>query len=68
MFYYSIFDLNDMFLLLNLHLQSREICFVIVLASFLFVVMFNALTFMPSVSFGTRIFGDKTLQLPVHLF
>ena len=23
---------------------------------------------MPFVSFGTDIFGDKTLQLPVHLF
>ena len=30
-------------------------------------IILNALTFMSFVSFGTHIFGDKTLQLPVHL-
>ena len=67
MFYYSIFDLNLHVVLLNLHLQSHEICFIIALASFLFVIKLNALAFMSYVSLGTHIFGDKTLQLPVHL-
>ena len=49
------------------HLQSHGILFVIVLAYFLFVIIVNALTFMSFASFGTNIFGDKTLQLPVHL-
>ena len=40
---------------------------VIDLALFLFSVMLNALTLMSFVSFGTHIFGDKTLQHPVHL-
>ena len=38
---------------LNLHLQPHEIL--------------NYLIFMYFVSFGTHIFGDKTLQLAVHL-
>ena len=54
-------------MLLNLHLQSHEICFVIVLASFLFAILLKALTFMSFVSFGTHTFGDKTLQLSLHL-
>ena len=67
MFYYSIFDLP------NSHLQSHEICSVIALASFLFVNILNALIFIKCfniyiyVSFGTYIFGDKRLQLLVHL-
>ena len=47
---------------------TLSICSVIVLASSLFVIILNALTFMSFVSFGKYIFGDKTLQLPVHLF
>ena len=54
--------------LLNLHLQSHAICFVIFLASILFVIILNALTFMSFVSFRTHIFGDKTLRLLIHLF
>ena len=65
MFYYSIFDLNYMFY--NLHLPSHEIYVVIALASLLFVIILNALIFMSFVSFGTHIFGDETVQLPVHL-
>ena len=64
MFLYSIFDLNYM-----LHywiLQSHEICFTIALASFLFVIILNALTFIYFVSFGTLIFGDQALQLAGH--
>ena len=38
------------------------------LASFLCVIILNALTFISFLSFGTYIFRDKTLQLPVHLF
>ena len=41
---------------------------VIALASFLFVIIFNALTYMSFLPFGKHIFGDKTLPLPVHLF
>ena len=63
MFYYCIFDWNYM---LGLHLQSYEICFAIVLVSFLFVAILNALTFMSFVSFRTHIFGNKILQLLVH--
>ena len=54
----------------NLHLQSHETCFIIVLASFLFVIMLNTLTFMSSALFKTHIFVDKSLaelQLPQHL-
>ena len=40
----------------------------IALASSLFVIILNALTFMSFVSFETHIFGDKTLQLPVYLY
>ena len=40
--------------LLNLYLQSHKIC------------TLNALTFI--FSFGTHIFGDKTLKFPAHLF
>ena len=54
--------------LLNLHLQLHGICSVVALASTLFFITLNALTFMSFVSFGTRIFGDKTLPLPIHLF
>ena len=39
---------------------------VIVLTPFLFVIILNPLIFMSFVSFRTHIFGDKTLQLPVH--
>ena len=53
--------------LLNLHLQSHEICSAVVLVSFLFVIILNALTFMSFISFGTHIFGDKTLQISLHL-
>ena len=48
------------------HLQSLEICFVIILASFLFVIMLNTLTFM-FFFFGRNIFGDKKLPLSVYL-
>ena len=41
--------------------------FVTSLASFLFVIILNALKFMSFVPFGTHIFEDKTLQLPVDL-
>ena len=41
--------------------------FAIVLASFLFVIILNAFTFMSFVSFRTHVFGVKTLQLPVYL-
>ena len=51
--------------LLNLHLQSHEICFVIALASFLFIIILNVLL---CVSFATHIFGGKTSQIPVHLY
>ena len=54
--------------LLNFHLQSREICSVIAVTSFLFVIILNTLAFMSFVSFETNIFGDKTLQRPEHLF
>ena len=57
------FELN--FVLLNLHLQSREIFFAI--ASFLFFIIYNVLT-TKSVSFRTHIFGDKTLQISLHFF
>ena len=53
--------------LLNFHLQSQEMCFVIALPSSFFVIISNYLTYMSFVSFGTHIFGDKTLQRPVHL-
>ena len=53
---------------MNLHLQSHAICFVIFLASILFVIILNALTFMSFVSFRTHIFGDKTLRVLIHLF
>ena len=36
------------------------------LSSSLFVIKSYALTFMPFVSFGANIFGDKVLQIPVH--
>ena len=55
-------------MLLSLHLQSHKICPLIALASSLFVIILNALTFMSFASFGTHIFGEKTLQLTVHLF
>ena len=42
-------------------------CFDMVLPSFLFVIRLNAFTFMPFAFFGTHIFGDKTLQLSLHL-
>ena len=41
-----------------------------ILASFLFVIMLNTLTFMSSALFKTHIFVDKSsaeLQLPQHL-
>ena len=41
-------------------------CSVIALASSLLVIIINALTLMSFVSFGTHIFGDKILQLPVN--
>ena len=34
----------------------------------LFVIILNALTCRSFVSFGTNMFGEKTLQLPVYLF
>ena len=40
--------------------------YVIAIASSLVVIILNALTFMSFISFGTHIFGDKTLQLQVH--
>ena len=53
---------------MNLHLQSHEICFVTVFASFLFVIIFNSLTITSFAFFyGTYTFGDKILQLPSHL-
>ena len=51
---------------MNLHLQSHEICFVIFSSSVLFVIILKALAFMSFFSFGTHIFGDKTLQLSVN--
>ena len=51
---------------MNLHLQLHEICSVIALALFSFVIILNALTFMSFVSFGTHIFRDQTF--PVHFF
>ena len=57
-------------LLLNLHLQSHEVRFIIVLASFVLVKILNTLTFMSFVLFGTQIFVDKSsieLQLPLNL-
>ena len=42
-------------------------CFVIILASFLFVIILNTLALMSFVAFETNIVGDKTLQLPLHL-
>ena len=36
------------------------------LASFVFVIIFHALTFMPFISFGTQFFRDRTLQLSVY--
>ena len=41
-------------ILLNLHLQSHEICSAINLTSFLFVPILNALTSMAFVSFETH--------------
>ena len=70
MFHYPILDLKLYVVLLNLHLQSHEMFFIIVLASFLFVIILNTLTFMSFVIFRTHIFGDETLaalQLPLHL-
>ena len=49
-----------------LHLQSHEISSVIILASSLFIIMLNALTFISLVSSGIYLFGNKTLQLPLH--
>ena len=43
-------------------------CSVIALASSLLVIILKALTIMYFVSFRIRTFGEKTLQLPVHLF
>ena len=43
-------------------------CSFIALASSLFIIMLNALTFISFVSFGTHSFGDQTLQISVHLF
>ena len=54
-------------LLLNLHLQSHKICFLIVLDLIFIcyhVKYFNIYVFF----FSTHIFGDETLQLPLHLF
>ena len=65
MFYYFWFDLGVGLLILIL--QSHKICFVILLALSLSVIILNYLTFMSFVSFGTHNFGDKTLQPPVHL-
>ena len=45
-----------------------EIFSVIVLALFLFAIISNALTFMSFAFFGSHVFGNKRLQLPVHLF
>ena len=55
------------FVLMTLHLQSHQICFVTVLASFLFFIILNTLTFTSFVFLETNIFGDKTLQLSLHL-
>ena len=52
---------------MNLDLQSQEIQSVIAVASFLFVIILNALTLMFFVSFRRPIFGDKTLQIPLRL-
>ena len=52
---------------MNLYLQLHEICFTSVLVLFIFVIILNTLTFISFVSFGICIFGDKTLQLPLHL-
>ena len=64
LFYFG-FELQ--FVPLNLHLQSYEIWFVIVLVSFLFVIILNALTFISFHFCGTHILGNKKLQLPVHM-
>ena len=50
-FYMTCFIFNFLFelhvLLLNLHLKSHEICFAIVLAPFLFVIILNVKAFNP---------------------
>ena len=43
-------------------------CSGVALALSLVAITLNALTYMSFVSFGTHIFGDKTLQLSVRLF
>ena len=53
--------------LLNLHLQSYGIRFVIVWTSILFGVILNAFTFMSFGSIWIHIVGDNTLELPLHL-
>ena len=63
-----MFELNVV--LLNLHLQSHEMCFTNVFASNLFVVILKALICVPFVLLRTHIFVDKSLpdlQLPLYL-
>ena len=59
--FYFCFELHVV--LFNLRLQLHGICSVIFCA-----ITLNALTFMSFIAFGTHIFGDETLELPLHLF
>ena len=55
---------------MNLHLQSHEIVFLNVLASFVLVVRLNNLTFTSFVLLGTHIFEENSsteLELPLHM-
>ena len=69
-FHYSIFDFELHVVLLNLHLQSHEICFIIVLALYILFIILRTLTFTSFVSLGTHSFVDQSsiaLQLLLHL-
>ena len=51
-------------------MQSHDICFTIVLASFLFFIILSTLTFASFILLGTHIFPDKQsteIQPPLHL-
>ena len=58
------------FLPLNIHLHSHNICFVNVFNSSILVITLNTLRFKSSVLLGTHTLLDKSvkgLQLPTHL-
>ena len=55
---------------MNLHLQSHEIGFINVLASFVVVIILNTLTFTSFVLLGTHTFVENSstaLELPLYL-